>query len=78
MKPANIAGIFVFVQEVGANTDTAQHIIICLRLKCTERYILSSNASCSKIQKNFSYLGCAIVSKIEDCATIKMNIFEHS
>jgi len=78
MKPANVAGIVVFVQEVGANPNSAQHIIIYVCLKCTVRYILSSTLSCSKIQKNFSYLGCSIVSERKDCITTKMNTFERS
>ena len=78
MKPENTAGIFAFVQEVGANRNSAQHIRIYVCLKCTVTCILSPTLSCSKIQKNFSYLGCSIVSERQDCVTIKMNTFEHS
>jgi len=65
MQPANIARIVVFVKEVGDNPHCAQHTIIYLCLKCTVKYILSSTVSCSRIQKNFSYLGCSIVAERE-------------
>jgi hypothetical protein len=77
MKSANIAGV-VFVQEFGANPNSVQHIRIYICLKLTFMYIFSSTLSCSKTQKNFTYLDCSVVSEREDCVTIKINTFEHS